>query len=295
MLLLRCFFICCGPNKTRLIKIKKQKDEKTKMPSAWCKTCNQPAQNRRLPPAAYLENSVKLKPTKTLLPVGPTRLCLPTFPPLIQPPHTCTVMVHGIHASTYTERAPEATDKADQNPRHTPLSSPSSPTSPREFVIMALLGFEGYSYTRALGRKRVVVSNNVETSSIDSNSGVTPLKRMCSGKITFNCERSRLEALPLDVLIRVLCSVDHEDLEQLVHVSKVIREAAEIARRLHFEYSTPKKKTFAIRSPFDVEGSGWYDEIEPPSAPLRKSSSRLSGKNLAGVSVALFASTNEGQ
>ncbi|XP_027347737.1 F-box protein At1g61340-like [Abrus precatorius] len=158
------------------------------------------------------------------------------------------------------------------------------------------LGFEGYSYTRALGRKRVVVSNNGESSSLDSNSAMTPLKRMCSGRINFNSERSRLEALPLDILIRVLCGVDHEDLGQLVQVSRAIREATEIARRLHFEYSTPKKKTFALRSPFGVEGAGGgFEEIEAPNAPLRKSKSRLSGKNLAGISVALFASSNEEQ
>ncbi|TKY59344.1 F-box protein [Spatholobus suberectus] len=156
------------------------------------------------------------------------------------------------------------------------------------------LGFEGYSYTTALGRKRVVLLNNVEASSLNSNSAMTPLKRVCSEKITSNSERSRLEALPLDILIRVLCGVDHEDLEQLVHVSKTIREATEIARRMHFEYSTPKKKTFALRRLFDIEGAAsGFEEIEAPNAPLRKPKSRLSGKNLAGISVALFTSTNE--
>ncbi|KAJ1388097.1 F-box-like domain superfamily [Sesbania bispinosa] len=154
------------------------------------------------------------------------------------------------------------------------------------------LGFEGYSYTRALGRKRVVVSNNVEASPLDSSPVMTPLKRVCSGRITINEERSRLEALPLDILIRVLCGVDHEDLKQLLLVSKTIREATEIAKKLHFEYSTPKKKIFAFRTPLDLQedGSG-FQEIETPKAPLRKSKSRLSGRNLAGISVALFSST----
>ncbi|KAG5010532.1 F-box protein [Glycine soja] len=153
------------------------------------------------------------------------------------------------------------------------------------------LGFEGYSYTTTLGRKRVVLLHN-EASSLNSNSAVNPLKRMCSGKFTFDSERSRLEALPLDVLIRVLCGVDHEDLEQLVRVSKTVREAAEIARRMHFEYSTPKKKTFAIPKPFDIEGAGGFEEIDTPNAPLRKPKSKLIGKNLASISVALFASAN---
>ena len=65
------------------------------------------------------------------------------------------------------------------------------------------LGFEGYSYTRALGRKRVVVSSNVEASPLDSHPVMAPLKRVCSGRFNFNSERSPLEALPLDILVRV--------------------------------------------------------------------------------------------
>lgn len=66
----------------------------------------------------------------------------------------------------------------------------------------------------------------------------------------------------------------------------------EIARDFHFEYSTPKKKTFGFRSPFDIEDANEFEEIEAPKAPLRKSvKSRLSGKNLGGISVALFGST----
>ncbi|XP_016164147.1 F-box protein At1g61340-like [Arachis ipaensis] len=105
--------------------------------------------------------------------------------------------------------------------------------------------FEGYNFTRtrSLGRKKVV-SGNVKGSPLDSETDMALLKRVCSGRFNFNSERSLLEALPLDILIRVLCGVNHEDLEQLLHVSKTISEAAEVAKRFHFEYSTPKKKTF---------------------------------------------------
>ena len=67
---------------------------------------------------------------------------------------------------------------------------------------------------------------------------------------------------------------------------------AEVARRMHFEYSTPKKKNFAIPKPFDIEGAGGFEEIDTPNAPLRKPKSKLIGKNLASISVALFASAN---
>ncbi|XLR07493.1 hypothetical protein S83_035431, partial [Arachis hypogaea] len=86
--------------------------------------------------------------------------------------------------------------------------------------------FEGYNFTRtrSLGRKKVV-SGNVKGSPLDSETDMALLKRVCSGRFNFNSERSLLEALPLDILIRVLCGVNHEDLEQLLHVSKTISEA----------------------------------------------------------------------
>ncbi|KAK4271428.1 hypothetical protein QN277_020128 [Acacia crassicarpa] len=148
------------------------------------------------------------------------------------------------------------------------------------------LGFGGY--TRSLSRKRIVVSTDVEASPQDSSS-MTPLKRMRSGAFTPNSEKSRLEELPQDILIRVLCGVDHEDLKQLYHVSKTIKEAALIAKQWHFEYSTPKKKTFALQTAIALDDEKEIPEMEAPKAPLRKFKSRLSGKKLSDISVALFA------
>ncbi|MED6145141.1 hypothetical protein PIB30_022284 [Stylosanthes scabra] len=157
------------------------------------------------------------------------------------------------------------------------------------------IGFEGYNYTRtrSLGRKRVV-SSNVEGSPLDSDPVMTPIKRVCSGRFNFNSERSLLEALPLDILIRVLCGVDHEDLGQLLYVSKTISEAAEVAKRFHFEYNTPKKKTFdSFHCSLNFNDAKGFEEIAAPKAPLRKYKSRLSDGKLASISVALFASNDE--
>jgi len=73
----------------------------------------------------------------------------------------------------------------------------------RRTVSDMTLGFDTYSYGRALGRKRVVVSNNDEASSleIDSNPRMVSLKRMCSGRFNSVSEKSRLEALPQDLLV----------------------------------------------------------------------------------------------
>ncbi|CAJ2678421.1 F-box protein at1g61340-like protein [Trifolium pratense] len=150
------------------------------------------------------------------------------------------------------------------------------------------LGFNSYSYGRALSRKRIVVSINDEAShKIDSIQVTSSLKRMCSGKFNSISEKSRLESLPQDLLVRVLCGVDHDDLEQLFNVSSSIREASEIAKQMHFEFSTPKKNTVAVRSPFDIENG--FDEIEAPNAPmLKKSKPILCANKLAGISVSLF-------
>ncbi|CAL0334551.1 unnamed protein product [Lupinus luteus] len=154
------------------------------------------------------------------------------------------------------------------------------------------LGFDN-CYARALVRKRVVVSNKVEASNPLST---TQLKRVCSGRITSISESSCLEALPFDILIKVLCGVDHEDLEQLFLVSKIIKETAEIAKSLHFEYSTPKKKTVAaFHVSIDVDSSNDFEEIKAPSAPLRKNRSRLNGRisNIESISANLFPSMDE--
>ncbi|KAE9591532.1 hypothetical protein Lal_00039080 [Lupinus albus] len=151
------------------------------------------------------------------------------------------------------------------------------------------LGFDN-CFARALGRKRVVISNNLKASKPMN----TPLKRVCSGRFTSISERSCLEALPFDILIKVLCGVYHEDLEQLFLVSRTIREAAEIAKQLHFEYSTPKKKTFStFHMLIDVDDAKGFEEIEAPYAPLKKSRSRLNGRNLDSISANLFPSIDE--
>lgn len=155
-----------------------------------------------------------------------------------------------------------------------------------------LVGDEGLKlglvrYTSSFGRKRIVISSNGEDSSPK-----TPVKRHCGERdlVALDLETSLLEALPEEILIRILCGVDHEDLNQLSHVSKAIREATLIAKQSHFAYTTPKKVR-AFRTAIDVEESSTSDdEIEAPNAPnqSRPVRSRLFGKKLDGLSVNLF-------
>lgn len=67
------------------------------------------------------------------------------------------------------------------------------------------LGLGFVRYTRGLGRKRILIANGEETSSFDSATKSSSLKRQCSEKmIDFNCDgKSRLEALPQDILVSI--------------------------------------------------------------------------------------------
>ncbi|XP_047329388.1 F-box protein At1g61340-like [Impatiens glandulifera] len=144
------------------------------------------------------------------------------------------------------------------------------------------LGLGFISYTRSMSGKRIAISINNETES-------TPLlKKQCSQKMDLNFLRSQLEALPHDILMKILCGVDHDDLKQLFHVSKTIREVTLIARKIHFEYSTPRK-ILGFRD-FDQIGD-LEDDYEAPNAPkrIRNGRAMMNEKKLADISVALFA------
>ncbi|KAM7530719.1 hypothetical protein LguiB_034129 [Lonicera macranthoides] len=143
----------------------------------------------------------------------------------------------------------------------------------------------------SFGRKRVAISNETEVDFINT----TPTKRQCSeNSFSSYYDKSLLEALPQDILIRVLCGVEHDDLKRLFHVSKSIREATLIAKQWHFAYSTPTKR-FAFRNPVDLLDSNEFDDVEAPNAPkqCRVPRIRLSRKKMEDLSVALFASPVE--
>ncbi|BAF26595.1 F-box protein At4g35930 isoform X1 [Oryza sativa Japonica Group] len=52
---------------------------------------------------------------------------------------------------------------------------------------------------------------------------------------------SRLESLPLELLIKIICCLHHDQLNIVFHVSKRIRKAVELARQYHFNYTTPDR------------------------------------------------------
>lgn len=164
------------------------------------------------------------------------------------------------------------------------------------------------SLSFSLGRKRILISNNscdVEQFCADFDAFSSPLKRRCSEGNAFFDEQfhheesssiSVLEALPQEILIKVICGVNHGDLEQLFLVSKTVREAAIVAKKSHFAYSTPSK-TKAFRNSIDLLNDPLeLEDIKAPNAPkqARKlNRPRLSKKKLSDISVVLFADDGE--
>ncbi|XP_019177158.1 PREDICTED: F-box protein At1g61340-like [Ipomoea nil] len=148
---------------------------------------------------------------------------------------------------------------------------------------------EGIVKRQCFGRKRVVVSipsglqlELEEMDDLNTGGRGTETKKHCS------CEMwlSPLESLPTDVVVRIILGVDHDDLSRLFHVSKTIREVTMIAKKWHFEYSTPTKTNHQLLD--DDEDSV---ELEAPNAPrqtTRLPELRLSHKKLSSIAVVLF-------
>ncbi|GKB09830.1 F-box protein SKIP27-like protein [Tanacetum coccineum] len=93
---------------------------------------------------------------------------------------------------------------------------------------------------------------------------------------------SNLEALPQEVLVRVLCGVQHDDLRRLFFVSKTIREAVSIAHKHHFQYTTPPSFRSSVL------------EFQAPKKS-KAACSGLNRKELANLSVALFTNKELGE
>ncbi|CAH2038289.1 unnamed protein product [Thlaspi arvense] len=139
----------------------------------------------------------------------------------------------------------------------------SSSNSSRNVVCDGVLGLEFVKYKRGFRRKRVLISG---------------------GKI--RGKTRELETLPQDILVRIICGVEHEDLKKLVNVSKTIRDATLIAKKWHFEYSTPRKTLFFRGGLDSVIDLG--DEIEAPLLKKYSFSRIICNKKVSKISMALF-------
>ncbi|XP_074267776.1 F-box protein SKIP27-like [Silene latifolia] len=155
------------------------------------------------------------------------------------------------------------------------------------------------SLSFSLRRKRVLISDNNNNSCScklinEQFCLITPMKKKrCFPEIHYQCSSSLLEDLPQELLIKVVCGVDHDDLKQLFLVSKTVRDSAIIAKNMHFAYSTPSK-TKAFRNSIEMLNNlENFDEIIVPNAPKqahrKMKRCRFEQKTHGNVAAALFA------
>ncbi|XP_072954081.1 F-box protein At4g35930 [Typha angustifolia] len=114
--------------------------------------------------------------------------------------------------------------------------------------------------------------------------------------------QSRLESLPMDVLVKILCHLHHDQLRAVFHVSQRIRSAVILARQLHFNYTTPdRSRQEMLRTktplptehwPFVIKGEGkgiWGSSPHTPKAPRHAPRpSRLHLMDMKQIAAVLF-------
>ncbi|XP_042455284.1 F-box protein At1g61340-like [Zingiber officinale] len=130
-----------------------------------------------------------------------------------------------------------------------------------------------------LRRKRVALSNSVNLLNFAS-----PVKLCGRSRLG---KTNRLENLPQDVLVTILCKVEHRDLKRLLLVSKTVNAATSVAKELHFAFATP------ISNPVFRDETD--DRQETPNAPKQQriAKSRLDGSKLSSIATALFTSSED--
>lgn len=114
---------------------------------------------------------------------------------------------------------------------------------------------------------------------------------------------SRLESLPMDLLVKILCHLHHDQLRAVFHVSQRIRKAVVIARQFHFNYTTPdrsRQEMLRIMTPQPTEHwpfvskadgkSIWMPSPHTPKAPRQgpRPPSRLKFSEMRQVAAVLF-------
>ncbi|ONK64488.1 uncharacterized protein A4U43_C07F26590 [Asparagus officinalis] len=115
-------------------------------------------------------------------------------------------------------------------------------------------------------------------------------------------KESRLECLPMDLMVKILCHMHHDQLRPVFHVSQRIRKAVVIARQWHFNFTTPdRSRQEMLRTmtplptehwPFVSKGDGNIVLAPSPHTPKAPKhaprSSRLNHIDMKQVAAVLF-------
>ncbi|XP_020247738.1 F-box protein At4g35930-like isoform X2 [Asparagus officinalis] len=115
------------------------------------------------------------------------------------------------------------------------------------------------------------------------------------------CEsQSRLESLPIDLLVKILCHLHHDQLRAVFHVSQRVRMAVLVAREWYFNYTTPDRSRQAMlraKTPLPTERWPFIRGIRissphTPKAPRQgRRPSRLYSTDIKQTAAALFRDT----
>lgn len=98
---------------------------------------------------------------------------------------------------------------------------------------------QAHEGTHKPGRRRHLISKS---------KNAPKLKRLNDGLIQGLDESNFLESLPQEIVVNILTKLRHSDLKHSLLVSKFISEAALVARKTHFLFSTPSTKPVFSRS-----------------------------------------------
>ncbi|CAK7334195.1 unnamed protein product [Dovyalis caffra] len=114
---------------------------------------------------------------------------------------------------------------------------------------------------------------------------------------------SRLESLPMELLVKILCHLHHDQLRAVFHVSQRVRKAVLLARQFHFNYTTPDRSrqemllTMTPRPtehwPFVSKGNGkgiFMPSPHTPKAPRHgpRPPSRIKITEMKSIAAVLF-------
>ncbi|XP_042500632.1 F-box protein At4g35930 isoform X2 [Macadamia integrifolia] len=121
---------------------------------------------------------------------------------------------------------------------------------------------------------------------------------------TNDCEsESRLESLPMDLLVKILCHLHHDQLRAVFHVSQRVRKAVLLARQCHFNFTTPdrsRQEMLRTKTPLPTEhwpfickgdGKGIFARSpHTPKAPRQgpRPPSRLNVAEMRQIAAVLF-------
>uniref|UniRef100_A0A1D1ZK14 F-box protein At4g35930 n=1 Tax=Anthurium amnicola TaxID=1678845 RepID=A0A1D1ZK14_9ARAE len=119
--------------------------------------------------------------------------------------------------------------------------------------------------------------------------------------LTTECDSlSGLESLPMDILVKILCHLHHDQLKAVFHVSWKFRKAVLLARQYHFNYTTPDRSRQAMLNartplptehwPFMKDGNAvWGASPQTPKAPRQgPRPPRLHLMDMSQIAAVLF-------